>query len=247
MKERLFGLFLAMLVVVLAMTVPLTVSAQNRAWNLELTPYLWFAGIDADITAGGRTGTVDVGFDDLFDYVDVAGGLLVIAEYNRWLLWVQGDLMSLDSSNENTRFDELGKVELDLKILETAVGYSFHNPLSARGRIDALIGFRYTDIETKFKPATGGSFSSENDFLDVMLVLRPSFAITEKLFFNPTLAVGTGDSDLVYELQPQFEYKFTDNLVGRIGYRRLYYDIEGDRGEFDGVLHGVILGVGWTF
>jgi len=48
-------------------------------------------------------------------------------------------------------------------------------------------------------------------------------------------------------LQPQLAYKITDWLVGRIGYRHLYNDIEGDSGEFDGVLHGVILGVGWAF
>jgi hypothetical protein len=36
-------------------------------------------------------------------------------------------------------------------------------------------------------------------------------------------------------------------MVGRIGYRRLYYDIKGDRGEFEGALHGVIVGLGLTF
>jgi hypothetical protein len=102
------------------------------------------------------------------------------------------------------------------------------------------MGFRYTDIENKFKPAAGGSFSSDNDFLDLMLVLRPSFPTTDRLFFNPTLAIGGGELDFIYELQPQLEYKFTDFMVGRIGYRRLYFDIKGDRGEFDGVLHGVI-------
>jgi len=27
----------------------------------------------------------------------------------------------------------------------------------------------------------------------------------------------------------------------------LYYDIKGDRGEFEGALHGVIVGLGLTF
>jgi hypothetical protein len=225
----------------------LPVNAQDPVWKIEMTPYLWFVGIDADIKAGGKKGSVDVGFDDLGDYVDMMGGLLVIAEMDRWLIWMQGDFLALESDKEKTKFDERGKLESDWTILEAAFGYSFDNPLSARGRLDALIGFRYTDIENKFKPAAGGSFPSDNDFLDLMLVLRPSFPITERLFFNPTLAIGGGDSDLIYELQPQLEYKFTDYMVGRIGYRRMYYDIKGDRGEFDGVLHGVIVGLGLTF
>lgn len=229
----------------IAMTLP--ANAEEPAWKFELTPYLWFAGIDADITAGNRKGKVDVGFDDLIDYVDIAGGLLVIAEMNRWLVWVQGDFMALESDKKKTKFDEIGKLESDLTIIETAFGYSFDNPLSAKGRLDALIGFRYTDIENKFKPSAGGSFSSDKDFWDLMLVLRPAFPITEKLIFNPTLAIGGGDSDLIYELQPQLEYKFTDYLVGRFGYRRLYYDIKGDRGKFDGAIHGFLIGLGITF
>jgi hypothetical protein len=240
-KITLGMLFLAMI------SISLPANAQDPVWKIEITPYLWFAGIDADIKAGGKKGSVDVGFDDLVDYVDIAGGLLVITEMNRWLIWVQGDFMALESDKKKTKFDERGKLESDLTIIEAAFGYSFDNPLSARGRLDALIGFRYTDIENKFKPSAGGSFSSDNDFWDLMLVLRPSFPITERLFFNPTLAIGAGDSDLIYELQPQFEYKFTDYIAGRIGYRRLYYDIKGDRGEFDGALHGLIVGLGVTF
>ncbi len=68
------------------------------------------------------------------------------------------------------------------------------------------------------------------------------------LAFNPTLAFGGGgDSELIYELQPQFQYQFTDNLALRVGYRRMYYDVKGDRGEFDGVIHGAMLGLGLKF
>jgi hypothetical protein len=73
----------------------LPVNAQDPVWKIEMTPYLWFVGIDADIKVGGKKGSVDVGFDDLGDYVDMMGGLLVIAEMDRWLIWMQGDFLSL--------------------------------------------------------------------------------------------------------------------------------------------------------
>jgi hypothetical protein len=77
-----------------------------------------------------------------------------------------------------------------------------------------------------------------------MLVLRPWFPITERLSFNPTLAIGGGgDSDLIYELQPQFRYNFTPHIALSVGYRQLYYDIEGDNTKFDGKLHGALIGL----
>jgi hypothetical protein len=45
-------------------------------------------------------------------------------------------------------------------------------------------------------------------------------------FFNPTLAIGGDELDLIYEVQPQIEYKSMDYMVRQIGYRRLYYDIK---------------------
>ena len=35
-------------------------------------------------------------------------------------------------------------------------------------------------------------------------------------------------------------------MAGRIGYRRLFYETEGDRAKFDGSFQGVIAGLGIT-
>jgi len=83
-------------------------------------------------------------------------------------------------------------------------GRQFNNALSINGHVDLLIGGRYTYIESKFDATSGATFKSEKDYFDPMLIMRPWFPITNKLVFNPTLAIGGGgDSDLVYELQPQ--------------------------------------------
>ena len=42
-------------------------------------------------------------------------------------------------------------------------------------------------------------------------------------------------------------HNFTDMVPMSVGYRRLYYDVDGDRGEFDGSLHGALLGFGFKF
>ena len=169
MKQLLFG----MLAGVLILLVGLPSEANANKWSMEITPYAWLSGIDADITVGDRTGSVDVKFDDLVDYVDFAGGLLFTVEKNRWVGWFQGDYMSLDSDKEKTDFDQLGTLETEMMILEAAFGYRFNNPLSKEGRVDVLVGGRYTKIENTFDTARGNTFERDNDLADPMLVLRP--------------------------------------------------------------------------
>ncbi len=52
---------------------------------------------------------------------------------------------------------------------------------------------------------------------------------------------------------PQFQYQFSDSFALRLGYKKLYYQIEeGSKGspnyrEFDGSFSGPFIGLGWTF
>jgi hypothetical protein len=243
MKKLATTLFATMMFLTIA-AIPVT--AQDKNWQIDANTYLWMAGMDADVTVGNRTANADVGFDDLIDYVQFGGGLIVNTVLNnQWVIWFQGDYFSLE--DDDLRLQALDKLEAELMIIEAAFGYRFDNPLSQKGWIDALIGFRYTEFETKLTAVNGISEGKESDYFDAMVVLRPAFPITEKLVFNPTLAVGAGDSELIYELQPQLAYRFTDKLAGSIGYRRLYYDIKKSHQEFDGAFQGLIVGLNICF
>lgn len=85
------------------------------------------------------------------------------------------------------------------------------------------------------------------DVIDGIGVLRPNARLTEEWHSKPTLAVGAGDSELTWEVQPIIVYQINENLAVRAGYRRLFYDIEGDKGNslepaFQGLLVGVDVG-----
>ena len=70
------------------------------------------------------------------------------------------------------------------------------------------------------------------------------------LAFNPTLAIGAGDSDLVYELFPQLQYQVTDHMMARLGYRTVGYKFKGehnDDNELNINLAGLTVGLGVTF
>ncbi|HMO51888.1 MAG TPA: hypothetical protein PKE26_10945 [Kiritimatiellia bacterium] len=226
-------------------------SAQetNANWSFEITQYAWLVGPDADVKVGPRSGSIDVGFRDLIDYTDFAAGLLVVAKKNKWGVWMQTDGIFLDSDNDVTKFDDFGTLKSDLVIVQAGVGYQFDSPIRKCAILDVLLGFRYTSLDLRWRPADGGGSLSEGvDLFDPMIILRPHFPITERLAFNPTLGIGGGnDADLIYVLNPQFQFQFTDLIIGRLGYRRLYYDVSGDKASFDGTLHGFMVGVGVTF
>ncbi len=240
---------IAVLAVGLAIAWPASAQENSSEWHVEITPYTWLVGPDADVRVGPLKGSVDVGFSDLIDYTDFAAGLLVVAKKGKWGAWMQGDGIFLDSDNDVTKFDDFGTLKSDLVIIQGGVGYQFDSPIRQCAIVDVMLGFRYTSLDLRWRPASGAStVSGKAELFDPMLIIRPHFPITDRLAFNPTLGIGGGnDADLIYVLNPQFQFQFTDLIIGRAGYRRLFYDASGDKVGFNGLLHGFMIGVGVTF
>jgi hypothetical protein len=223
-------------------------------WKLELTPYAWLAGMEGDVTVKGQNAEFDKSFSDLFDAVDMAGSLLAIAQYDRYLVWGQVDYIS-SSTDELDEEDQPQGGSLDSEMLlgEAAVGYQFDGWMEGQ-TFDVLVGARALHLEHDLEVNGVGTLSDSRDLLDPMLVLRPSVPIfpskIKGLRFNPTMAIGGGgDSKLVYELQPQLQYQISQTMAARAGYRRVGYEIEGDKdgNELNVALAGLIVGLGVTF
>jgi len=219
--------------------------AEEDKWNFEITPYLWAPGINGDVTVRGRQADFDVSFNDLVKYVDKGGAVLGVAQYDRWLLWGQGDYFSL-SNDLNTPAG--GKIDVDITIATVAVGYQFDG-WKAGQTFDVMIGQQYTRLDTTVRLNAVGTFESNRDITDTVLVVRPSFPLSERWRFNPTLVYGKGDSDNTYTLWPQFQYQISKTWETRIGYRRLHYAIDNDNGtdKLNITFNGPMLGFGATF
>lgn len=230
-------------------------AADPEGWKLEVTPYAWLAGIDGDVTVNGRKAEFDKSFGDLFKSVEGAASLLGVAQYNRYLIWGQVDYFQMSTDKMDVD-DQPKRGSLDTKMMlgEVAVGYQVDG--WAEGQtFDLLVGMRGMHIENELTIYGVGSFEKNNDLLDPMFVVRPSLPVFPSLIkglrFNPTLAIGGGgDSDLVYELQPQFQYQITDTVAARLGYRRVGYMFKGEKNDDNELnigLAGLIVGVGVTF
>jgi len=229
----------------LALTSFSSTAVGEDNWKFEIVPYAWLAGIDADVTVGNRTAAVDIGFDDLIDSADLGGSFLSVTQYKQWVLWTQFDYFKL---NTDVLKDNPVRARFKNESLfaTAAIGYQFHT-FGEYSTIDVLGGARYLNIDNTINADSVGSLSRSNDLVDGIFMIRPNFQLLSWLRFNPTLSVGAGDSDLTYELQPQLHFQITDHLIARVGYRRLFYNAENSRGEFDGSFHGFIAGLGGSF
>jgi hypothetical protein len=235
-------------------------AADPKGLKIEITPYMWLAGLEGDVTIDGREADFEKSASDLLDAVDAGGSLLGVVPYDRFLFWGQVDFFSLSTDElEVEDQPEGGSLDTDMLLGEAAVGYQIDG-WSEGQTFDLLVGVRTLTIDNELTVDGRGTVSTDDrreekeSRVDAMLVVRPSLPVfpskIDGLRFNPTLAIGGGDSDLVYEMFPQFQYQITENLAARLGYRTVGYKLKGDENEDNELnirLAGLIAGLGVTF
>ena len=238
------GTVLATLIAIGAPT--LSAQAADDDWKFEFTPYIWTAGMEGDATVQGHSTSFDVSFKDMLDVTNAMFSFLGVAQYQRLVFWAQVDTLSQDT-NQLDNPPPNARLELDTTMTTLAVGYQFDG--YAKGQtVDVLIGRRHLGLDRTLTVNGVGSFQKDTDINDVVLVVRPSFPLSDRWRFNPTLSYGSGDSESTYELQPQFQYQFSRNWAARVGYRSLYYNIENDaNNKITVTFSGFIFGLGGTF
>ena len=251
-------ILVAMIAALLAASGTAALAAEPQGWKVETTPYLWAAGLEGDITVNGQKADFEKSFSDLFESVDMAGSILGVVQYNRFLFWGQADYFSMSTDNLDVEDQpEGGKLDVQMMLGELAVGYQLDGWMEGQ-TFDVLVGVRSLTFDNELTVYDKGTVSTEDpgedSRVDGILVLRPSIPILpskiDGLRFNPTLAIGGGDSDLVYELFPQIQYQITEHVVTRLGYRTVGYKLKGDKNEDNELnvnLAGLMFGVGVTF
>lgn len=222
-------------------------------WRFEITPYLWTPDIKGDVTVRGHRADVDVPFSDLFDALHFAAAGLGVVHYRQWLIWTQVDYLSLGTSRvrylSGPRMTPIG-ASLDNKTTLWTVGAGYQFPGWMEGQtFDVLIGEQGAHLENTLNPMRLRSFEGSRNVLDTVLIVRPSIRLSTRWRFNPTLQGGAGDSQNTYQLQPQFQYNFTERWECRIGYRKLHYSMNGSRGDtsMDVNFSGPLIGCGAIF
>jgi len=233
---------------------PLAYASEQEGWQFELAPYFWGANVDGDVNVGSQKVSIDSN-----TWENLSSGFMGFGtiSYNRFVFYLDYDYLSTtdDGKTKNGLLVPVGtkvKTDFDTNIATGGIGYRF-DTWGEHSWIDVMAGVRNLTLDRDIKIG-GTKFSHNQDVTDPMLLLRPSFQISDNWRFNGLIGVGVGgDSDTTYEVMPQFQYNFTDLFSVRFGYKKIYYDVNSghkdttDYRAFDGSFSGPFIGVGFNF
>ena len=222
------------------------VGGASERWTVELTPYLWAAGLDGNTAADGAGSEIDTDYSFFsLDNLDFALGTAVEARKGRWGMLY--DAMYVEFSDEFERSPG-SEVEVSGGFFETIGSLT-----AANGRpLDLLFGLRYVALKATVDVAPIPRATAREHWLDPLVGLRFAHAFNER--WSVTLrgdiggfGISSDASELATNLSAMFGWRIRDELTLRGGYRMLQMDFDGDDLVLDATLQGYVVGASWTF
>ena len=233
------------LMTVLAMTATLLIiqpimaeETAGDSWKFSGSIYGWMPSIKGE-TAEGED--VDVSFSDLVKQLDFTFMGSVAARKNKLSLLLDVLYMNVEDTSNNTLLQNdllklsVTNVELKSWIVTPMVAYNVVQ--SDRVELDLLAGARYlylkatTDLKAQGPLETHkDSVSGSTDFWNGIVGVKGNIKLNEQWFLPFLGDVGTGDTDLTWQVFGGVGYKF-ENFDLVAGYRHLEWNFDSnDRG-----------------
>lgn len=232
------------------------VEEPEDKWTVNSPFYLWFSGMDGDVTVKGRTGDVDLDFSDILDLTKTGFQAYIEVRKPKFGFFANPAFLRLGDEEKvrNTK----ASVDQDLWIVEFGGFYQVgrwgeERPLT----MDVYGGGRFWKISTDAKlnnsvvPFTVKT-SSSTELIDPMIGLRVKKYLTDKLSVGVRGDIGGFDisdentSEFSWQAIPLVGYDFTRHFSLFAGYRALGIDHSENSGArekgFDLTMHGVLIG-----
>jgi hypothetical protein len=201
-------------------------------WHFVLRPlYLWSVSIDGTTTLsepGGGGGDFPVGSSGItgaFSFYFEAGK-------NKWNLFADYLYAEYTSKDVTGPLGLLkGQNELTLHLAEFGGTYSLIE--KPKYELEVLAGIRYLNVKNKFTFNRSDLFSPLEDSADIwdgFAGARFARKLTESISAHARADIGTGNSDVVWNINLFVEWRYNDWCSMYAGYRWLNYDFN----EFNG-------------
>lgn len=222
------------------------------AWQFQVTPYLWIAGING--TAGIGNLAVDVSSGITSSDIHLNFGFMGTfeARKGRWII-----LTDLQYSNLGTDRPRPGLIFTEATaafktfILDSEVGYRVVDAPEKGAFVDVLGGIRYwhlrADLTFNSPIVPAVSLSESRGWVDAVIGIRGKTHVSKKWFITGKADLGGGGSKFTYQLFGGAGVMITKSVALIGGYRALSVDYDRDNFLFDMVLSGPIMGVGFKF
>lgn len=232
---------------------PTPVVTETSKWQNELTIYGWLPTISMDTRWGDYESDTSDSMSDIIDDLKMVFIGTYAARYDKWSFVADVMYVDLGDSETGTHTFPGGEtveatVNMDIKslLLSTGVGYNIVQTDS--NILDVVAGIRYMDLEVDLSsdhPRHPGR-SGSKDLLDGIIGLRGVYNFNENWYMPYYADIGTGDSDLTWQLFAGVGYRYDWGDV-KFGYRYVGYDMEDDMIIDNLGLSGAVLGISFKF
>jgi len=237
------------------------IPAAASDWIVQVTPYLWAAGISGDVSPFRAAPTIHVkkSFPETMEDLNFGGFLNFWARRDVYVF--SGDVMYSNSTGAKaTRVlpnlfpggleisGELDSIQFNTT---AQVGYRLID--TPEFSFDALAGGRYWYLsnEVTIKTNVLGSISRKEsvNWIDPVIGARAFYNITDKLSVLGQADIGGfgAGSKLTWSVFGTVNYTFNQNWTLSAGYKHLAVDYDKNDYVFDIEMSGPVLGVTYRF
>lgn len=215
-------------------------------WVVEITPYLWAAGLDGDTAADGTGSEIDTDYEFFsLDNLEFALAAAVEARKGRWGMLYDAMYVEFSDAFERSPGSE---VEVSGGFVEM-VG----SVVAPNGRpLELLFGLRHVALKTTVDIAPLPRASARETWLDPLVGLKFAHAFNDRWSVALRGDIGgfgisSESSELAINVSATFGWRIGDKLTLRGGYRMLQMDFDGDSLVLDAILQGYVVGASWAF
>lgn len=230
-------------------------TAFSSGWTYEASPYLWFAGVKGETRIGRRLPAVEVdaSFSDLASDLDLGLMGAFEARKGRWGVLFDLFYIKLSADAEPLLPDRSGNNTADLKQLLLQLATAYRVLDNGTTSVDALVGARYarTDVDVTLVPGllrpSGTEGSGNVGWTDAFVGARILHALSDRWSLVAYADVGAAESDLSWQFIAGANYRFSNTLTGKFGYRALSMDYQQPHFAYDIRTSGIYAGLGFRF
>jgi hypothetical protein len=215
---------------------------------MNISPYLWMAGMNGTLSLGGHEAQVKQSFGDIFS--NLKFGLMGLTEVRRGRIGILTDLMWVRLGDETSIPLQSLPTGVTLK---TSINTFTFTPWLAyrlfgnnRASVDMLTGGRYYHLYGKITADAGSvgqlSYSGANNWADFVEGGRIMFNVTPRVGAFVIGDAGGGGSDLTWQVAGGLGYRWTKRWSTQLGYPRLYFDRSDNKLGIQQTQQGLLLG-----
>jgi hypothetical protein len=224
--------------------------SADKNWHFEITPYLWFAGVNGDMTLGPHEINFNVPFKDIFN--NLKFGVMATEEIRKGRIVFLSDQVYMKVGAQKVK--AVAGFPRELTINATNNTFYWDNEIGYRGvatdrfNLDALAGIQYWYVDTSLSanpPLTdNGGLSKSVSFVNPVLGMRAQVKIYKGLggFVKGDIGGYGVGSDLTGQALAGIGFPL--KKIGLdFGYRRLYLNQTHERLSQQITMQGLFMGV----